>query len=76
MHVNYQQILTCIESKSLKFSFSLNCVPKRAKDLNFKLTRFRNLKPFLMNLNRSSTRQTRNRDTINILLTSSFRFVL
>ena len=79
----YHQILTTYTAnKSSKLSFPLNCVPNCAHDLKtisnwFVLlsTCFRNLKPFLMNGNRSRIFQTNNRDIINILLTSSSRSV-
>ena len=83
LHDLYRQIFsTYIANKSLKLSFILNCVLKRANNLKtisnwFVLlsTWFRKLKPFLMNGNRYRCRtlQTYNRDTINILLTSSSR---
>ena len=71
------KLLNYLASKGLKLSFTLNCVLKRANDLKtisnwlvLLSTCFRNLKPFLMVRNRSRTRQTHNRDIINILLTS------
>ena len=71
---------TYIANKSLKLSFILNGVLKRANDLKtisnwFVLfsTWFRNLKPFLMNGNHCRTLQTHSRDIINIFLTSSSR---
>ena len=71
----YHQIFSTYEANnSLKLSFTLNCVPKRANDLktisNWLVlisAWFRNLKLFLMNGNRSRTRQTHNRDIINYL---------
>ena len=77
--VIYHQIfLTYIASKSLKLSFTTNCVKKTCQCLktisNWLVllpTCFRNLKPFLMRGNRSRTRQTHNRGT-----TSSSRSVL
>ena len=73
----YRQIFsTYIANKSLKLSFTLNYVLKRSNNLKmisnlfvFLSTCFRNLKLFLMIGNRSQTRQTHNRDIINILLT-------
>ena len=79
--VAYHQIfLTYIASRSLKLSFTLNCVLKCANDhlnmisnwLVLLSTCFRNLNPFLTTGNRSRTRQTHNRDMINILLPSFF----
>ena len=59
-------------SKSLKLSFALNCVLKRAK--RFQLTRFAfdlhqkfESKAFLMNRNRFRTRQTHDRDVEDII---------
>ena len=82
--VIYHQIfLTYEANNSLKRSFTLNCVLKLTNDLKTSSnwlvllsTWFRNLKPFLKNGNRFRTRQTHNRDIINILLTSSSRSVL
>ena len=82
--VIYHHIFSTYDANnSLKLSFTLNCVLKRANDLKTisnrlvsLSTRFRNLKPFLMNGNRCRTRQTNNRDIINILLTSFSRSVL
>ena len=69
-----------LTNKSLKLSFTLNCVLKRAKDLKtisnwFRLAfdlllQFEAVPQELRNGNRSQTIQTRNRDIINILLTS------
>ena len=65
--------------------YSWNCVSKHTNDsrvsLNndFKLTRFAfkvTVKPFRVNRNRSRTRQTHSRDTINIILASFSRSVL
>ena len=79
--VTYHQIfLTYIASRSLKLSFTLNCVLKCANDhlnmisnwLVLLSTCSRNLNPFLTTGNRSRTRQTHNRDMINILLPSFF----
>ena len=76
--------LTFIASESLKLSYTLNYVIKRANDLknSYKLTRFafevRNLGPFRVRVNRNRfrTRQAHSRDIINILLTSSSWSVL
>ena len=77
------KLLNYLASEGLQLSFTLNCVLKRANDLKTISNRllllsncFRNLKPFLMDRNRSRTRQTHNRDIINILLTSSSQPVL
>ena len=56
--VIYRQVfLAFIARKSLKLSFTLNCVLKRVSDLknDFKLIRFasRNLKPFRVDRNHS-----------------------
>ena len=80
----YHQIFSTDEvNNGLKLCFTLNCVLKRANDLKtisnwivLLSTWIRNLKPFLVNGNRSRNRQTHNRDIINILLTSSSRSVL
>ena len=64
--VIYHQIFSTYEANnSLKLSFTLNCVLKRANDLKtisswllLLSTCFRNLKPLLMDRNRSRTRQT------------------
>ena len=68
-----------IASKSLKLSFTLNCVLKHAnglKTIQMNSFCFRPaseiLKPFLVNGNRSRTGQTQNRDIINIILISFF----
>ena len=59
-------------NNSLKLSFTLNCVLKRANDLKpFQIDSFAFMKG-----NRSWTRQRHNRDIINILLTSSSRSIL
>jgi len=72
-------ILDFYSIKSLKFSFTLNYVLKRANDFihvtisNWPVllsTWVRNLKPFRVSRNRSRTRQTHSRDIINILLSS------
>ena len=76
----YHQIFSSlIASKSLKLSFTLNCVLKHAnglKTIQMNSFCFRPaseiLKPFLVNGNRSRTRQTQNRDIINIILISFF----
>ena len=76
-------ILTHTRSKGLKHSSTPDCALKRANELKtisnwlvlFSAC-FRNLKPFLVNGNRSWTRQSHNRDIINILLTSSSRSLL
>ena len=81
--VIYRQTFSTYKAnKSLKLSFTLNCVLKRSNDLKTISNWFllfwaclRNLKPFLMNGNRSRTLQTHNRDIINILLTSSSQSV-
>ena len=67
--VIYHQIfLTYTASKSLKLSFTLNCVQKRANELTtisnwlvLLSTCFRNLKKFLMNKIFPETRQTKYR---------------
>ena len=77
--IHHEIVLTYIASKSLKLSFTVNCVLKRVNDLKMisnwlvlLSTCFRNLKQFLMNGNHSRTCQTHNRDIIlYILLTSS-----
>ena len=66
--VIYHQFFSTYEANnSLKLSFTLNCVLKRANDLkmisNWLIllsTCFRNLKPFLVERNRSRTHQTYN----------------
>ena len=75
IHISF----TYIASKSLKLSFTLNCVLKRANDLKttwnwlvLHSTCFRNLKSFLTNGNRSRTFQTGNIDIIHIFLITSF----
>ena len=67
------KLLNYLAGKGLQLSFTLNCVVKRANDLKtistwllLLSTCFRNLKPFFMDRNHSRTRQTHNRDIINI----------
>ena len=74
LHDLSPNFLTYVASNILKLSFTLNCVLKRANDLKtisnwlvLLSTFFRNLKPFLINENRPRTRQTHNRDIINII---------
>ena len=82
--IHHQSFLTYIASKSLKPSFTLNCVLKRGNHLktisNWVVLLsicFRNLKPSLMNGNRFRThQQSHNRDIVTTLLTSSSRSVL
>ena len=75
--INKQLFLNFIASKSLKLSSNLNYVLKLVNELKtishwlILLSRcVRNLKPFLVNKNRSWVPQTHTRDIINILLTS------
>ena len=76
----YRQLFsTFIGSKSLKLSFTSNCVLTRVKKISnwlvFLSRLVRNLKPYAsrVNRNRSRTRQAHSGDITNIILTSSSR---
>ena len=71
-----RDFINYLASKVLKLPFTLNCMLKRSSELKtisnwlvLLSTCFRNLKPFLVDKNRFWTRQTHDRDIINILLT-------